>query len=286
MATNTSTTNFGPTGFAVIERLGRGAVFEVALVRDVRGRDLICKRAAQPGAAGAIERERDILLGLKGVAVPELVASGADARGEFLVETRAPGQAVRALFAEGRPRLGAAEWIELARASAHALAALHAAADAKGALGFVHGDVSPDNLFFEAPTAVTFLDFSSALWRDAPAAALPGDRGTVPYAAPELLRQEAHATAHGDTYALAATLLAAAVGPPLVRATTEAGRLYEAASEGILGKRIEERTDLPPALRSALVEALQYKQAFRLSSSHDFAARFGPLSTPDPNRHE
>jgi hypothetical protein len=93
-----------------------------------------------------------------------------------------------------------------------------------------------------------------------------------------------HATAETDTYALAATLLAVAVGAPLVRATSEAGRLYEAGSEGVLWRRIEERTDVPPELRSALAEALQYKRALRLASSRDFATRLGPLSTHDPKR--
>ena len=163
-------------------------------------------------------------------------------------------------------------WIELARASAHALATLHAFRDGKGPLGFVHGDISPDNLFFEPPATVTFIDFSSASWREGREPPHAGDRGTVPYAAPELLRQETRATAECDTYALAATLLAVAVGPPLVRATEEAARLFEAATEGVLWKRIEERADLPAELRSALGEALQYEQARRLSSSRELAA--------------
>jgi serine/threonine protein kinase len=208
-----------------------------------------------------------------GVHFPQLVASGEDARGGFLVETRAPGIPFRDLLDSDAPP-GALQWLALARASIHALAALHALADARGPLRFVHGDLSPDNLFFEPPHAVTFIDFSSSTWRDAAEPALFGDRGTVPYAAPELARQEVRATQETDTYALAATLLAVAVGPPIVRATTDAARLFETGSEGILWKRIDERSDLPASIRSTLAEALQYDPARRLASSQELAARF------------
>jgi len=185
----------------------------------------------------------------------------------------APGAALRALL-DGRAPPGAAQWLDLARASMQALAALHALADAKGPLRFVHGDISPDNVFFEPPATITFIDFSGATWRDAPEPPFGGERGTVPYAAPELTRQEVRASQATDTYALAATLLAVAVGPPLVRATTEAARLFEVGSEGVLWKRIEERTDLPAELRSALAEALQYAAGCRIASSHELSARF------------
>jgi serine/threonine protein kinase len=274
MATDTSTTNFALPGFRTIERLGIGTAFELARVLDAQGRELICKRPIDARFAPALDRERDALtLGHLQAPFPELVAFGHAAGAAFLVETRARGTSLRQwLEAPEPPR--AAHWLAVARAVTRALADLHAWGDARGPLRFVHGDVSPDNLFFEPPATVTFIDFSSATWRDAPRSALPGDRGTVPYAAPELTRQEIQATRETDTYALAATLLALAVGPRIVRATTEAGRLFETGSEGLLWKRIDERTDLPSDLRSALAEALQFDQARRLASSHDLAARF------------
>jgi eukaryotic-like serine/threonine-protein kinase len=286
MATDDSTTNFVPSGFRLVERLGVGTVFAIARVVDAQGRELICKRAAHPRFASALERERDVLTILCGAAVPELVTSGLDTRGGFLVETRARGAPLRELMSEGQAPPTASTWIALAKASAHALATLHALRDGKGRLGFVHGDISPDNLFFEPPATVTLIDFSSASYRDRPDPPHLDDRGTAPYAAPELLRQETRATPECDTYALAATLLAAAVGLPIVHATTEAARLYEAASQGVLWARIDERADLPSDLRSTLVEALQYERARRLVSSGELAARLGPLSSPDPHRHE
>jgi len=278
MATDTSTTNFAPKGFIVVERLGIGSVFEVAVVRGQGDRDLVCKRPApHVRSAVALERERDVLEAAKSRHFPEVIASGSDARGVFLVQTRARGAAVRELVRQDAPPLDARRWLELARSSSRALADLHALADADGDLSVVHGDISPDNLFFEPPNTVTFVDFSSATWRGAARPALAGDRGTVPYAAPELLRQEGPANAACDTYALAATLLAAAVGPPLLRATTEAGRLFEAANQGVRWSRIEERADLPASARSAVARALQHDRAERLGRSRQFAEKLADL---------
>ena len=292
MATEDSTTKLGLTGWQMVEQLGVGAVFEVAVVRAPDGRDFICKRlaphasAAHPSGSAALERERTLLQAARGAAVPEVVACGSDQGGGFLVETRAAGVALREFFPEGRPHLEAGAWVALARSAARALADLHERADRDGSLAVVHGDISPDNVFFAQPDTVTFIDFSSATWRDGPDPIFANDRGTVPYAAPELLRQEARSSPATDTYALAATLLAVAVGPPLVRATTEAGRLYEAATEGLMWRRIEERTDLPTAARSAIASALQYEAERRLASSRDFAGQLDVLSPPDPVRRE
>jgi serine/threonine protein kinase len=279
MATDTSNTNLVPDGYTVIQPLGVGTIFRVTLVRDGQGRDLICKRAApvEPAVTAlALERERVLLGKLRGFAVPELVFAGHDARGGFLVESCAPGRPLRDIVG-GENKLTPRELLELASASAVALARLHDATDENGALAFVHGDISPDNVFFQAPDKITFIDLSSALWRDATSPASPGDRGTAPYAAPELLRQESLATQAGDTYALAATLLAVAMGASIVRATNDAGRLYEAATEGVLFRGLDDHAELDAGFRSAIAEALQYEQGRRLTSSREFAARLGPL---------
>jgi hypothetical protein len=100
------------------------------------------------------------------------------------------------------------------------------------------------------------------------------------------MRQETHPTAASDTYALAATLLAVAIGAPIVRAQNDAGRLFEAASHGVMRHLLDEHPDLDPAFRSAIAEALQYEQDRRLSSSRALAARLSPLSNHEPHRHE
>ena len=166
-------------------------------------------------------------------------------------------------------------WIELARASSGALASLHALRDDDGNLAFVHGDISPDNVFFEAPAGVTFVDLSSATFRNATEPVFPNDRGTLPYVAPEIARSEVRSSPESDTYALAATLLAAAVGFALTDATTEASRLLEVGTSGVRADRIDGRSDLPERARSAIRGALLFDRALRLSSSRDLARELG-----------
>jgi serine/threonine protein kinase len=189
-----------------------------------------------------------------------------------LLEGRARGVSVRELAESG---LDAPRWVELARASSGALARLHALRDERGDLSFVHGDVSPDNVFFDAPAGVTFVDLSSATFRDAAEPVFPGDRGTLPYVAPEIARGEARPAAASDTYALAATLLAAAIGRDLVDAATEASRLLEIGTSGVRAERIDRRSDLPERARDAIRRALRFDPALRLASSLDLARELG-----------
>src|SRR5215468_3892921 len=104
MATDSSMSGpagWAPVGTTILERLGVGSVFEVARVRDQEGRERIAKRIAPHARssvlAGAIERERSVLSLARGSFVPELIVSGNDARGGFVVETLAQGAALRHL---------------------------------------------------------------------------------------------------------------------------------------------------------------------------------------------
>jgi serine/threonine-protein kinase len=264
---------WAPRGTTLIERLGVGSVFEVARVRDENNRELIAKRLAPPmrraDLEAALDRECVLLTSAAGrcLALPELVASGIDEHGGFILETAAPGVSVRAL-AENGPLPGAS-WSELAAIAARALADLHGATDASGALGIVHGDISPDNLFAGGGRA-TFIDLSSATFRDAPLPALSHGRGTLPYAAPEVARNDGQPSQATDTYALAATLLFLAVGP-LTDAPTEASRLLEIGSRGLSCDKLERRTDLPLRARSALASALRFEPSQRLADARDLA---------------
>jgi len=266
---------FAPAGTTLIERLGEGAVFEVGLVRSADGRISVIKRIAVaargPDAETAILRERDVLRAARGAPLPQLVAFGSDALGDFLLESKALGAAARCLLDQPKP-LDAARWLSLARAAAGALATLHAWQDAKGPLDIAHGDISPDNLFFGEEDEVTFVDLSSTTWRDGPSPAFAGDTGTMPYSAPERLRGDAGSTQETDVYALAATLLALAVGP-ITSAPTAAGRLWEAATSGVRSERIEERSDLPRRARAALAAALKFDPVERLATARELVER-------------
>jgi serine/threonine-protein kinase len=277
MATDSSMTgHLAPLGMTLIERLGAGSVFEVARVRDERGRELILKRivphARSAGAAGALEREQLVLrttTALRVRCLPELVAAGTDELGGYVVETFAPGSPARTFARNAPPYLSPSEWSAMARASCTALAELHAMRDSAGGLDIVHGDISPDNLFIQADTA-TFIDLSNSTFRDAPTPAFARSRGTLPYAAPEVARNEAAPTQASDTYALAATLLFLAIGA-ITDTQTEASRLLEVGTRGVRLDKLDLRSDLPERARTALAGALRFESRNRIASASELA---------------
>src|SRR5262249_14550308 len=214
-----------PPGTTLVQPLGAGSVFDVALVRDRGGRLIVAKRVApslksRPEGLQALDRERLILATLGGTALPVRHGAGADDAGSYLLESRAQGTPVRELLDDGPLRANA--WLRIARAASHALARVHEAADGEGLFEFVHGDVSPDNLFVHDDEA-ELIDLSGATFRLAREPVFADARGTLPYAAPEMVRGGLFPEAMGDVYALAATLLSLAVGP-IVSAETEAAR--------------------------------------------------------------
>jgi serine/threonine protein kinase len=272
-----------------LRTLGRGAVFEVDLVSDCTGTVLVRKRVAPdkrafPEAAAALHREAIILERMGGCHLPAFAGSGTDESGSFILQTPAKGLAFRDLFAETTKPLDAETWLRLAVSATSALAELHDRKDEVGKLEFVHGDISPDNAFWDAPDTVTFIDLSNATFRDAPLPVFPQARGTVPYVAPEVARGERPGDAAADTYALAATLLAVAVGP-IVQDTTEAARLVEVATSGISANLPERRLDLPAEARQALSLALRFDRTRRLTASREllgwFLAALGPQTAPE-----
>src|SRR5262245_29726591 len=97
----TSTGGFAPAGTTLFEALGMGTGFEVALVTDAEGRELVCKRSAPRARASAgdaaLDRERELLGAAKSPHLVDLVTWGLDARGGFLLEGRARGVSVREL---------------------------------------------------------------------------------------------------------------------------------------------------------------------------------------------
>ena len=262
----------------MVSDLGVGSVFEVALVRDGIGRELIAKRPraalGSPGRA-AHQRELELLRCAATPHLPALVGAGSDSLGPYLLEGRADGQLLRDLLPDPtRPPVDRRTWMTIALATSAALSQLHAASDADGSLAIVHGDISPDNLLFDsAPRHATLIDLSSATWRDGRAPVFDADRGTLPYAAPELARGEAVAEQASDTYALAAVLLALAVGP-ICEATTAASRLLEIGSRGVMHERLRTRADLPVRARAALVRALSFEPRARLRTSAELAHEF------------
>lgn len=268
-----------PPETRLVAEIGAGTTFEVALV-SWRGRPCLARRlrrSLRGRAAGerALARHLGVLERLIHPAIPALLEVGCDAHGSFVLEERAPGMPLAQLVADHLRERGPLPGVvlrPLAAAAFEALAELHELADERGPLGFVHGDLGPDHLFVAPPREslpVRFVDFGLARLRDLPAE--PAARGTLPYVAPELARNETPPSPATDVFALAATFAHALLGRPPCR-TQGPACLVEVAERGLDLAAIE-RAPHDPALVGALVAALRFDPADRLADARAIAAR-------------
>jgi serine/threonine protein kinase len=193
-----------------------------------------------------------------------------------VIEGLAAGVSVRGLVAGWRargrevpPRLVA----HLAVAAAEALAEVHELAAAAGPVGLSHGDLGPDHVLFGPLGEAGFVDFGAARWAGMDTALDCGDKGTLPYVAPEVARGEVAPGQPADVYALAATILFLSTGgAPLVGPRDEAAMLLEIGERGIDPRLCEKASGLSPAARGALAEALAIDPARRPASARAFWA--------------
>ena len=271
-----------PEGTTLVATLGGGSVFDVALVRD-GARDLVCKRlspraAREPAARAAMVREARALTLARHAALPALIRVGADARGPFLIETHVAGVSVRGLVEGWRargeavpPRLVA----HVAEAAATALAAIHALADEAGPIALSHGDIGPEHVILGPLGEARFVDLGAARFRGMEASLESGDRGTLPFVAPEVARGEAAPSAAADVYALAATLLFLAAGEPLTAAREAGAMLLEIGERGVRRDLLGRAVGLDDGAREALRRALSPDPRSRLGSARELAAALG-----------
>lgn len=229
-----------PEGTQFVRLLGGGSVFQVVLVR-VRERELVCKRLAphaldtQEGRA-AMVREAKLLSMVDHPALPRLVRVGTDAHGPFFLETYVEGTSLRHLrqaWATRDKPLPNSLLRHIVVASLETLADVQDLADSKGPLGIVHGDLTPDHVLFGPMGDIRFVDLGAARFRGLDAEVDTEDRGTVPYAAPEVVRGDSKQRQTTDLYSLCATLLWFATGEDLCAATTDAAKLAEVAQQGV-----------------------------------------------------
>ena len=271
-----------PEGTTLVATLGGGSVFDVALVR-FGGRDVVCKRlspraAREPAGRAALVREARALTLARHAALPALIRVGSDAHGPFLIETHVAGTSARALVEGWRARGAAVPprlVVHVAEVAATALAELHALADDSGPIAFSHGDLGPDHLIFGPFGEVRFVDLGAARFRGMEASLESGDRGTLPFVAPEVARGEASPSAATDVYALAATLLFLAVGEPLTTAREAGAMLLEIGESGVRRSLLALAVGLDATARDALSRALSPDPADRTTSARDLAAAFG-----------
>lgn len=256
-----------------------GSVFLVSRVV-YRGSAAIAKRllprvAREPAARAAMAREAAALALVTHPSIPELRGVGSDDHGPFTVQSEMRGESVRAIVeghrARGRavpPTLVA----HLAAAASKALAEVHALANERGPVTLSHGDLGPDHVLLGPLGDALFVDFGAARFAGMDPALATDDRGTLPYASPEVARGERPPGQADDVYALAATLLFLANGGPITGVEGDAAMLLEIGERGLDPSLCDHAAGLTARGRAALRRAIALDPSARLTRAADLAA--------------
>jgi serine/threonine protein kinase len=261
-----------PEDVRLVRTFGAGSVFEVALV-ERGGRSCICKRLKvrlleEPVALRAFARECEVMSSVAHPAVPELLERGSDARGPWVLQSIMGGVSLRAMVEGHGGGLPADMLVGIAKVAFQTLADVHALRDSEGPLRLVHGDLGPDHLMVgqarRGPGQVGFVDWGMSSLRGAVRDS--GERGTLPFVAPEVARGDALIDQANDVYALAATFLYAVLGRDPCRSEAAAARLVEIGERGVDVQALG-AVDVDEQLRRALLQALLLERRARLTTA-------------------
>ena len=214
--------------FAIIGRLGAGAMGQVFLARSTAGRLVAVKTirvelAEEPGFRARFAREVAAARRVSGVFTAAVVEADPEADLPWLATAYVPAPSLSMLVRRCGPLpVPAVRW--LAAGCAEALQSIHNA-------GLLHRDVKPSNVLV-APDGPRVIDFGVA--RAAERVQLTvtrGAPGTPAYMAPEQARDSSQASPASDVFSLGATLVFAATGHAPYRGETVMDILVRLATE-------------------------------------------------------
>lgn len=235
-----------PPDATLIRSLGVGAAFEVALLEH-RGEVAIGKRPRPnypPHEVPAIERERRLLEELTSPRTPRLLAAGEDDAGPYVIEQLIAGETLRDAWGS----------FAVALDLVCAVTELQRETRRDGSpLGWVHADLHPHNLIVDASGRVHVIDFSAAGAEALGIAAI--GRGTFPFSAPELCREEAPPSPSTDRYATALCVLELLLGAEAGLPRPTPASLVRVGEDGHDLGRLDR---LEPALRGPLRALLAF----------------------------
>ena len=234
--------------FALLGRLGAGAMGQVYLGRSAAGRLVAVKTikiefAEEAGFRSRFAHEVAAARRVSGVFTAAVVAADPDADVPWLATAYVPAPALSTLVRTCGPLpVPAVRW--LGAGCAEALESIHGT-------GLVHRDLKPSNVLV-SPDGPRVIDFGVA--RAAERIQLTVTRGAVgtpAYMAPEQARDTRQATVASDVFSLGATMLFAATGHAPYQGETVMDLLVRLATEP------PDLTGLPPELADVIRPCLE-----------------------------
>src|ERR1700722_9514879 len=214
--------------YAIIGKLGAGAMGQVFLARSTTGRLVAVKTirvelAEEPGYRARFAREVAAASRVSGVFTASVIQADAEADLPWVATAYAPAPSLSPLVRRCGPLpVPAVQW--LAAGCAEALQSIHG-------VGLVHRDVKPSNVLV-APEGPQGIDFGVARVAErVQLTATRGAAGTPAYMAPEQARDATLASPASDVFSLGATLVFAATGHPPYRGDTVMDILVRLATE-------------------------------------------------------
>lgn len=272
--------------YRLTKRLGEGAAGEVWLARDTRLEiDVALKllkaaHAARAAVLASFAREADLSERMLSPNVVKVLGRGLTAAGvPYIIYERLEGEDLASRLATAR-RLPLAEAKTVVVHACRALARAHA-------VGALHRDVKPENLFLATDTEgrllVKLLDFGVA---ELTARGDGGDSsslvGTLEYLAPEVLLGERPASPRSDLYAVGVVAYECLTGRVPRKAAT-VGELVFALARGTVEQASALRFEIMPELDAWLSRALARDPEERFASAKEMAeALHVAMKTLDP----
>jgi serine/threonine protein kinase len=214
--------------YAIIGKLGAGAMGQVFLARSTTGRLVAVKTirvelAEEPGYRARFAREVAAASRVSGVFTASVIQADAEADLPWVATAYVPAPSLNTLVRRCGPLpVPAVRW--LAAGCAEALQSIHS-------VGLVHRDVKPSNVLV-APDGPQVIDFGVARVAErVQLTATRGAAGTPAYMAPEQARDATLTSPASDVFSLGATLVFAATGHPPYRGDTVMDILVRLATE-------------------------------------------------------
>ncbi len=270
--------------YVILEKLGQGGMAEVWLARQEGpsgfAKTMVIKTISPAWARDPVSMqlfldEARLAAQLNHSNIVQIFELGEHQGLPFLVMEHLDGRTVGQLLAAAHDRGAALPPLVAARLMGEACAALayaHTLRGEKGrALGIVHRDVSPENIFLTYQGHVKLLDFGIARASQNTHQTNPGTiRGKIPYLSPEQVRAEG-LDQRTDVWAVGVCLYVLLTSRLPFAARTELDTLMSIV-QGYPPTPRQLRPDVPEELDAVVMKALQKHPADRFQSASEMRA--------------